>query len=262
MTPEGALFELLARVGARHGATVVITDHQLSEWPSAAVTAMKKQSLLAKSRPANSAVCPGCERECVMPVHIVTYNAHAPEAFIVCDKRNDINRVTIPTDKLTQWQTGDDAVARFIAASLALRFNGKRQDNDKQLEVGVSTGAKRTQMLCLRCNGELVLVAGSIRIPLAETILFSDGRYAIDADLVRQLVDMSTTGDARHTPSTARREVRKLETETMHEQWRKEYRALKKKRPSMSDVWYSQQIAKQEIAQGRGAETIRKQMKK
>ena len=37
---------------------------------------------------------------------------------------------------------------------------------------------------------------------------------------------------------------------------------LRKQRPNMSDVWYSQQIAKQDIAAGRDAETIRKHMKK
>jgi hypothetical protein len=48
----------------------------------------------------------------------------------------------------------------------------------------------------------------------------------------------------------------------MHEAWRKAYRDLKKKRPNMTGVWYSQQIAKQGIAPNRSAETIRKHMKK
>jgi hypothetical protein len=48
----------------------------------------------------------------------------------------------------------------------------------------------------------------------------------------------------------------------MHGRWQKAYRSLRKKRPNMSGVWYSQQIAKQDIATGRKAETIRKHMKK
>jgi hypothetical protein len=35
---------------------------------------------------------------------------------------------------------------------------------------------------------------------------------------------------------------------------------LRKKRPNESDVWYSQQIAKTPIAQGRDASTIKKNM--
>ena len=84
----------------------------------------------------------------------------------------------------------------------------------------------------------------------------------VDADMIRQLVDASTTRDARYSSSTARREVRKQETEAMREGWRKAYRDLKKKRPNMSGVWYSQQIAKMDIAHRRDAETIRKEMKK
>lgn len=85
---------------------------------------------------------------------------------------------------------------------------------------------------------------------------------AIDEYLVEQrTVDISVPS-AQYTRNTARREARKLNTADMHAQWQKEYRALKKKKPNMSDVWYSQQIAKMDIAQGREAETIRKNMKK
>ena len=92
------------------------------------------------------------------------------------------------------------------------------------------------------------------------TFQFADGRYTLDAGLIRQLVDASTTGDARYTPGQARREVRKLETAARRQSWRKAYRALKKKRPHMSDVWYSRRIANMEVARGRAAETIRKQL--
>lgn len=262
MTPEAALVELLDRIGAHRGAAVVTSAQELSAWPTAAVSAMKSQGLLTKARPATSAVCAGCERECVMPVHVLTDTSRGPEAFIVCDKRSDINRVSIAVSCLEQWQADAATVAQFIAADLSLRFNGTHADNDSLLQIGMAVGDKRTQMLSLRCGGDPALVAGASVIPLAEVIQFQGGRYTLDPILIRQLVDTATTGDTRYTPSTARREVRKLETEAMREQWRKEYRALKKKRPNMSDVWYSQQIAKLEMAQGRDAETIRKQMKK
>lgn len=61
--------------------------------------------------------------------------------------------------------------------------------------------------------------------------------------------------------STVRREARKLDTEDLHKQWQKAYREAKRARPNMSDSWYSQQIAKLEVARNRTAETIRKNMK-
>lgn len=60
---------------------------------------------------------------------------------------------------------------------------------------------------------------------------------------------------------TAGREVRKLATQAMYRSWQKQYRKLNKQRPNMSDIWYSQQIAKQDIGKQRDAETIRKHMK-
>jgi hypothetical protein len=75
-------------------------------------------------------------------------------------------------------------------------------------------------------------------------------------------VDVATAGDPRYTPSNARREARKLNTQSLYESWRKAHRALKQSRAGMSDVWYSQQIAKMDIAQERSAETIRKHMKR
>jgi len=48
---------------------------------------------------------------------------------------------------------------------------------------------------------------------------------------------------------------------SVYAEWQKEYRALKKRRPDKSDVWYSEQIANSAVAQGRNASTIKKNMK-
>lgn len=261
MTPQATLIELLGRVGASQGAAILINDDELNLWPSAAVAAMKTQRLLTKARPASSAICPGCERDCVMPVHVLPAEGKRPVcAFIVCDKRSDINRVAIPLTKLTQWQCSADAVCGFIAASLDVRRSDKQNSGAGLIEIGVATGDKRSQMLCLQANGVLTLVAGSNPLPLVELVEYHDGAYSLDSAMVRQLVDGATTADNRYTPSNAKREARKLDTQAMYASWQKEYRALKKKRPKMSDVWYSKQIEKMDIANGRSFSTIKKHM--
>jgi hypothetical protein len=131
------------------------------------------------------------------------------------------------------------------------------------LSIGVASGKKRIQMLCLRPEGDLILIAGNSGIPLPELVGFHDGRYSVDVALIRQLVDSATTADPRHMPSNAKREARKLDTQARHEGWQKAYRDLKKKHGrKMSDMWYAQQIAKGELGGGRSADTIRKHMKK
>jgi hypothetical protein len=262
MTPHDALIELLARVGARNGAAVLVSAEDLSQLPAAAVAAMKSQKLLVKARPAVSVVCPGCERECVMPVHTLPAGPRGTASFVVCDKRSDINRVPVSAKRLMQWRCDADAVCSFIAASLELRRNDRHPADAGLLNIGMASGDKRNQMLSLRADGELALVAANNAVPLSELVGYRDGEYSVEGDMIRHLVDSATTADPHYTPSNARRETRKLDTQAMYEAWRKAYLDLKKKRRNMTDVWYSQQIAKMVIANRRRAETIRKHMKK
>jgi hypothetical protein len=262
MTPQDALIELLGRVGANQGAAVLVNDEELRQWPDAAVKAMKSQKLIVKASPASSAICPGCERECVMPVHTLPDTAGTQASFIVCDKRNDINRVTVPAEGLKQWKCSADLVCVFVAASLGLRRSARQTGIADLWEIGIAFGDKRSQMLCLQANGVLALVAGNNVLPLAELIEYHDGVYSLDGTLIRQLVDTATTADDRYTPSDIKREVRKLDTQAIYEGWRKAYRNLKKNHPNMSAVWISRKIAKMDIAHNRDAETIRKKMKK
>jgi hypothetical protein len=261
MTPLEALLELLERVGASRDAAALVSEEELSRWPVEAVLALQAHKLLARASPAASVVCPGCEQECIMPVHTSPAGAGAAASFVVCDKRDDINRVAVSADRLRQWRCGTEAVGRFVVQSLGLRTGIQRKDAGRW-ELGLVTGKKRSQMVCLRANGALELVAGQNAVPLAELVRYGTKGYSVDSGAIRQLVDAAITGDPRYTPKNARREARKLETHDLHVRWQKEYRALRLRRPEMSDVWFSQQIAKSKIAQGRSAETIRKHMKR
>ena len=258
MTPDFVLAELLGRVAATWGSRTLLTAQELATWPPEAVSALYQQKLLRRAQPARSTVCPGCERECAMPVQTVSRSRGDADCFVVCDKRDDINRVTIAPEYLTQWQCREEFVAGFIANSLSLQFSGKRIDAGGLLQVGMMTGRKRTQLLCLGSEQpQLNIVVGSNRIPVVDVLGFEDDQYVINAERLRDMVD-AATGDPRHAPSTARREVRKLETAAMYEEWRKAYRALRQRKPGQSDVWYSRQIARMDIAQGRSPDTIRK----
>lgn len=257
-----ALLELLERVGACNGAAVLVSEEELSRWPAEAVRELKAQKLLVKASPAASVVCPGCEQACAMPVHTLPAGTRPAVSFVVCDKRDDINRVPVTAERLRQWRCGVEAVGAFAAQSLGLRPESQRKAGTGLWELGLVTGKKRNQMVCLRANGTLELVAGNNDVPLAEVMRSGKEGYSVDGEAVRQLVDTATTGDSRYTPSNARQEARKLKTQAIHDSWRKAYRALKKSRPGMSDKWYSQQIAKKPIAKDRSAETIRKHIKR
>jgi hypothetical protein len=261
MTPKAALIELLGRVGARLGESVTVSTEELNQWPAAAVSALKSQGLLLKARPAKSVVCPGCEQECSMPVHTVTRpNATVATSFVVCDKRSDTNRVPVPAARLALWRCDAQAVCGFVAARFSLQQTTVQPSEDSLLPIGMTRGNKRTQMLCLRVQGHLALVVGTDAMLLADVIGFENGGFTLDQTVIHQMVDAATTADPRHTPRTAKREAAKLDTQARYASWQKAYKALRKKRPNESDVWYSQQIAKTPIAHGRDASTIKKNM--
>jgi len=249
-------------VGACQDATVLVNDEELLQWPRAAVKAMKSQRLIVKARPASSVVCPGCESNCVMPVHALPVTIGKPSSFIVCDKRSDINRVPVAPGRLIQWQCNADLVSGFVASSLGLRGSHRHADRADRREIGIVSGEKRSQMLCLEASGMLTLVVGNSQVPLAEFIEFYNGAYTLDAVPIRRLADSSATADDRYTPSNARREARKLDTQAKYKRWQKAYRALLKERPGMSGAWYAKQIKKMGIAPDNDEETIRKHMKK
>ena len=58
MTPRDALLDLVARVGARDGAAVRISETDVRQWPAEAVSALKAHRLLVRARPARTVVCP------------------------------------------------------------------------------------------------------------------------------------------------------------------------------------------------------------
>ena len=260
MTARDALIELVERVGARHGAAVVLSEEELQQWPADAVSAMQSHRLLARARPATTVVCPGCEWDCVMPVQTMPAVSGDPTRFIVCDKRSDINRVAIASERVDQWKCDAKAIARFVAGYLGLHRGGQRSDSSGMLHLGLAAGDTRRQMLGLRTHGDVALVAADTAVPLADMVDFEHGDYTLDTDAIRQLVDSGTTADPRYTPSTVRREASKLDTQTRHERWRTAHRELRRRRPNKSKTWYAQQIAKQEIAEGRSAATIRKHL--
>lgn len=257
MKPNIILAELFDRVSSSSEAIALINAVEINQWPPESVDALKTQKLIKKIQPATSAICPGCERQCTQAVHIL------PELhpFLVCDKRSDINRIPISSEQLIQWQISAIAITRFIAADLSVQLIGKILKNSDLLEIGMVAGKKRSQMICLQFGEKLVLVVGTNTILLENIIIFDNGRYGLNDELICKLVDSSQTADNRYTPRTKKREEGKKKTQDRHKAWKKEYQKMKKNTPGKTDEEYASQIAKLPISDGRDKKTICKNMK-
>lgn len=195
--PQGALIELLGRVGASQGATVLINDDELSLWPGVAVAAMKAQRLLAKARPASSAICPGCERDCVMPVHVLSAEGNQPaRAFISCDSRDDVSRVPVPISKLEQWQTTGELIADLLARLLGLTRTTSQAVDGEQWHIGVLRGNEHRSPVTLLAGDCLNLSLAGHVIPLVDVLTIEENAITLDKSELIRLVD-KPAGDSK-----------------------------------------------------------------
>ena len=75
-------------------------------------------------------------------------------------------------------------------------------------------------------------------------------------DIRRMLA--ASTSPAELSP----RELRKQDTAALHARWQQAYKDLKAQHPDKSDAWIANKIERMPIAEGRSAETIRRNMKR
>ena len=207
-TPLDALLELLARVGASRGAAALVSEAELSRWPAEGVRMLKAQKLLVKASPAVSVVCPGCEQECTMPVHTLPAGAGVAASFVVCDKRDDINRVPVPAEMLKQWRCGAEAVGDLIAGLLELRRPDSGSDvSAGRWEIGMFRGAKHSSHLVLMADGRLSLRLAGHSIALADVLVLESSGFKLDKRTLIRLVDKPIAG-AGDAESAAQRRTR------------------------------------------------------
>ena len=211
MTPREALLDLVARVGARDGAAVRISETDVRQWPA-------RGRLGPQGAPAPG---PGaaCQDRGVSRLRSRLRHAGADDPPPGRARRHASSsvtngvtstRVALTTAHVDQWKCDAEALARFVVAQLGLRRSRHRIDDSGTRPLGLAAGDTRHQMLGLRTHGDVTLVVADTAVALADLIDFERGAYVLDTAVIRHLVDAATTADPRYTPSTTRREARTL----------------------------------------------------
>ena len=164
--------------------------------------------LIAKARPASSVICPGCERECVMPVHTLPTTTRSPESFIVCDKRSDINRVAVPISRLEQWQTTYDLIADVLARLLGLSRSASTAAEGNQWHIGVLKGKKHKSRVTLLADDGLNLSLAGHTVPIIEVLAINENVLTLDKGELIRLVDKPAGNAETETPEQRRERLR------------------------------------------------------
>jgi len=197
MTPQGALLELLERLGAQQGESVRVSHDELSGWPAEAVAAMKSARLLVKARQASSIVCPGCERECTKPVDLLpAANRRPAQASIVCDEPEDLGHIEVEPAALEQWQVTGNTLAGAVARLLGFTKPPQADHTGKNWPLGLLPGREKGAVTFSIENGATLALAGQ-GIPLTHVLTLESGELRADRDALLRVVD----GDAQEPAS-------------------------------------------------------------
>jgi hypothetical protein len=259
MTLDDVLGDLILRIPPKDNG--IISWEQVREWPEEAVEIFQNAGWIKPKEPAQTVVCPGCEENCFMPVHVRKSPKGLVKAFVTCDKLDYMGPILIPLNDLKQWQITEKQVAEWIGCELGIRSKPKKDKDTGNFLIGNMQGKKRTGPLELVCTEPVSLKASGYFLPLNEVVFFDEDQLTIDWKATFSMVDRPSPSN-RYKPSIARREVNKLDTQTRHKGWQKAYRELKRKNSDRSDNWCALQIAKMPIGKNYSSETIRKNMKK
>jgi len=207
MTPQAVLVELLNRIAAQNGDAVLIGATELAQWPLAATNTLKTTQLLTAASPARSAVCPGCEQECTMPVEVLPASgARLAQAFIVCDKRSDVNRVALALDSLPQWQISGEATAEFLRGHLEIPGAVTRATAHGIWRIGVFRGGKQAAHLELNCVARLQLSLAGHTFPLDEILRMDADKLVVDRPRLVRAADAPVGGAGTKESREQRRE--------------------------------------------------------
>lgn len=193
--------------------------------------------------------------------HLIRSKNHVLRIWVrtVCDRQ-----VYDPNEDREEqifWRKWQAPMFLIMKPSLSRPFNAATVWEREDAESSLQLLEHFTEHYVLHLEIKLRRAAGDAALALAKQPRPVETSTSDNDSQEKRPATTATTGNG-YTPNNARREARKLDTEAKYASWQKAYRRLLKNRPNMSDVWYSQQIAKMDIANGSSPETIRKNMKK
>ena len=182
---------------------VFITEAELAGWPTVPVAFLKESGLLIAASSARSATCDGCESRCSMAVEVLDYPC-GKAAFIFCDKRDDMDRIEVPLDRLRRWQATGGALAAFLATSLGVgRLHGIPVSTS-QWPVGRFRAARAENVILEKKDGELVVCIAGHGISVADIAALEADGLAVRIERLIEAVAHPAVGGGRREARSVR----------------------------------------------------------
>lgn len=209
MTRADLLESVLERLAGAGAAKALFSADEIAAWPAGTLETLVNASMLQQAQPTFVVECTGCEESCIMPVHVFPAEGNrTARAFIACDKRDDVGRVSVDFCRLEQWQTTGELIADALARLLGLSPSASPSADGKQWNIGVLKGKKYKIPVTLLVGDSLTLALAGHAVPLIEVLTIEENILTLDkAELIR-LMDKpagdTETPEARRTRLKAR----------------------------------------------------------
>lgn len=186
----------------------------LGDWPDATADCLDvfcRSGLLREADPERATICDGCDRGCTMEVAWCA-DPDEPNArpFIVCDKRDDIGRVPVDTERLRSWHFSMEQIASAVSTLLGTSQPPTAVDRGRTWRMGaVGHGARIVEASLspseregpIDCNFRIVLEVSKSEprgsgISLAHLVAFRDHRLVLNRAALRSALG-TRFGDPR-----------------------------------------------------------------
>ena len=231
------LFQCLASV---KGGVLTISNAEVALWPVGLRTALVEAKLIRRDIFRHEVTCPGCEESCIRPILRTGSGKKMGGPFVVCDKREDINRVQLADTDLIGWSLDVFKLKDFVACSLRVPLSKQATTSDGLIPVATIHGKKQDRLVHLHFNNTVELVAGGDRMDLIDFVEFREKNLIVNLKMISKWIDSLPAGDTRHVPQSTRRLSRKEALATRNRLIRNRFVSLQREHPD----WPSDRICK------------------
>lgn len=227
----------LDRLCDNQGQNVLLTADEVGKWPPKSLNALIQVGFIKSASAATDVECEGCEEYCVMPVTVMQGSAHKAEAFISCDKRDDVGIIPIQSHRLKRWQLSMQTLASALTNLLKLDVVKIEPLKNNRFALGLLKGDRCRRSVLLVLGESILLEVNGYQEPLADLLYLQENRIILSRENILRWVNKPTRQVAAKSDSSPpfRREARKTSTQDKHQGWIKQAKALKKKSSSMSN---------------------------
>lgn len=192
-----------------HHEKALFSFEEVTAWPSNVFSTFVTSGLLECASPATSAICDGCEQNCIMPVEVwPTLNNRPARAFIACDQSDDMGCISIDPDRLKQWQVTTENLIKNIAELLSIKTMPHKQHTQNNWLIGVLKGVYKKDTLIFDSGKDTcILRCAGHNIDVIDVLSFNKKKLQINKYKLLHLID-SPIG-SNETPEERRTRLKK-----------------------------------------------------